>query len=151
VRAEGQSLEDIAKPLTARDAEEEAEGGGEPKAAPSDSEPSEAERAAARHREREQRQRMGGRRYRPGPGSASFSPFFSQPVTQRPEWIDVEVDRIGTAVQEAGETDLQSLAAAVGARTWGPGRFRAAVREALDEGVIRRVGRGRVAPPAGQG
>jgi hypothetical protein len=141
VRAEGKSLEDIAKPLTARDAEEGADGG---EAA---EQPSDEDRAAARHRERERRQRIGARRYRPGPGSASYSPFFGHPAAQRPEWIDLEVDRIASAVQQAGETDLRSLATAVGARSWGPGRFRAAVREALDEGVIRRTGRGRFAPP----
>jgi MFS family permease len=144
VRAEGKSLEDIAKPLTARDAEEGADGG---EAA---ERPSDEDRAAARHRERERRQRVGARRYRPGPGSASYSPFFGHPAAQRPEWIDLEVDRIATVVQQAGETDLRSLATAVGARSWGPGRFRAAVREALDEGVIRRTGRGRFAPPPGR-
>jgi hypothetical protein len=40
---------------------------------------------------------------------------------------------------------------AVDARTWGPGRFRAAVRAALDEGAIRRTARNRFAAPEGAG
>ena len=35
----------------------------------------------------------------------------------------------------------------VGARYWGPGRFPAAVREAVAEGRARRVSRATLAPP----
>jgi len=38
------------------------------------------------------------------------------------------------------------LARRVGARYWGPGRFRAALREALDEGTVRRLRGGEYAP-----
>ncbi len=98
VKAEGESLEDIAKPLTAQDAEE-GKGVADPEKADE-----EAERTAARHRERDARQRTGRGRYRLGPGNVSWSPFISHPPPP-PEggWTDVEVDRIAAAVQKAGE------------------------------------------------
>ncbi len=148
VRAEQQQLEDIAKPLTAEDAEREEEG------EPAGEESEEArrarearERAERRHRERELRQRRGRRRYRLGPGSgASYSPFFGHPAQPRQEWTDEEVDRIAREVGRTGEVDTRTLAREVGASRWGPGRYRAALREAIEEGAVVRVSRNRVAP-----
>jgi MFS family permease len=143
VKAEQQQLEDIAKPLTVADAEE----GGEPQERGEDDEARAArERTEKRHRAREERQRGGRRRYRLGPGSASYSPFVGFPAQQRQEWVDVEVDRIAREVGREGEIDTRTLAASLGASRWGPGRFRAALREAVEEGVIIRTGRNRVAP-----
>jgi hypothetical protein len=135
IRAEGEQLEDIAKPLTAEDAEEE-----DPERR------AERERIDKRHRDRAERERTGRRRFRPGPGSVSYSPFFPSSVAQRPEWIDAEVDRIARVVGSEGEIGTQELSREVGANRWGPGRFRAALREAIDEGLIVRTGRNRVAP-----
>ena len=64
----------------------------------------------------------------------------------RQEWVDVEVDRIAREVGKEGEVDTRTLAARLGASRWGPGRYRAALREAVDEGAIVRIGRNRVAP-----
>ena len=138
VRAEQQQLEDIATPLTAEAAE-----GEEAEAKPGDEE---RERTERRHRDRESRSRRGRGRYRLGPGSASYSPFIGFPTQQRPEWIDVEVDRIAREVGKEGEIDTRTLAARVSASRWGPGRYRAALREAIAEGAIVRTGRNRVAP-----
>jgi len=134
VRAEGEQLEDIAAPLTAQGEDEDA-GARE-----------ERERTERRHRDRELRARTGRRRYMPGPGTSGFSPFLATPVQQRPEWTDVEVDRIARVVGSEGEMDARQLAKEVGASRWGPGRFRAALREAAAEGSIVRVGRNRYAP-----
>ncbi|HET6830622.1 MAG TPA: MFS transporter [Solirubrobacterales bacterium] len=142
VKAEQQQLEDIAKPLTVEDAE-----GAEEE---SEEQRSERERIEERHRSREQRHRQGRRRYRPGPGSVSYSPFAGFPTQQRQEWLDVEVDRIAREVGKEGEIDTRTLAASLGASRWGPGRYRAALREAVEEGAIVRIGRNRVAP-AGRG
>jgi MFS family permease len=160
VSAEKQSLEDIAKPLTARDAEE-GRGEAEPEAiergekeAPEEAlaGPRASADAQERWRRRGERQRIGRRRYRPGPGNVSWSPFITQPTPPaREEWLDFEIDRIAAAVHEGGEKSLNELAVAVDARTWGPGRFRAAVRAALDEGAIRRTARNRFAAPEGAG
>jgi MFS family permease len=141
VKAEQQQLEDVAKPLTVEEAEGE-DGAVEG----SDEKRGERERAEERHRARERRRREGRRRYRLGPGSATNSPFFASPAQQREEWVDVEVDRIAREVGKEGELDTRTLAAKLGASRWGPGRFRAALREAIDEGTIVRIGRNRVAP-----
>lgn len=145
VRAEKRSLEDIALPLTAADAKEGDEGG-----APGAADEGEGEsRAAAeeRWRRRAQRERAGARRFRPGPGTASYSPFFGQPAVMRQEWTDAEVDRIANAVgRHADGISARELSEEVGARRWGPGRFHAALREAIAEGSVRRVGRGRYGP-----
>jgi hypothetical protein len=139
VKAEQQQLEDIAKPITVAEAEE----GGEEEG---DEQRAARERTDERHRAREQRQRQGRRRYRLGPGSASYSPFAGFPTQQRPEWIDLEVDRIAREVGKEGEVDTRTLAARLSASRWGPGRYRAALREAIAEGAIVRTGRNRVAP-----
>ncbi len=144
VRAEQRRLEDIAKPLTAEEAEREG--------AEAEDEGDEAAREAERrHRARLERERMGFRWYRPGPGSASFSPFFSHPAEQRPEWLDHEIEIISRALREHGELSRDELGRRVGARYWGPGRFRAALREAVAEGTARRVSRSSYAAPDGAG
>ena len=134
VRAEQKRLEEIATPLTAEEG-----------AAPAP----EADEAAERRRRREERERYGLRRWRPGPGTASYSPFIPPPGEARPEWLDEEVEIIRRALAEQGTVTRAELAARIGARYWGPGRFRAALRAAFAEGAARRVGRDRVAPPDG--
>jgi len=138
VRAEGKPLENIAKPITAQEAEEGTEG-------EEDSERRAAEERDRRQRERWERERMGLRRYRPGPGTASYSPFLPPPYEPNPDWLDHEIGIIDRALQEAGELDRRELAERVGARYWGPGRFRAALRGAISDGVARRAGRERYA------
>jgi hypothetical protein len=54
------------------------------------------------------------------------------------------------ALEEGGEADRVELARRVGARYWGPGRFTTALREAVADGVARRVGRHRFAPVRGE-
>jgi hypothetical protein len=50
------------------------------------------------------------------------------------------------ALDERGPTDRDKLAELVGARYWGPGRFRAALREAVGDGRARRLSRSTYAP-----
>jgi MFS family permease len=114
VKAEQKPLEQIAEPLTAVEAEHE----GEP---------------APRR----------GDRYRPGPGSVSASPGMWPAVPSPPTPMEREVEAIVQALEQNGPTDRTALARIVGARYWGPGRFRGALVEALVERRIRRVGRGR--------
>ncbi|MBV8942732.1 MAG: hypothetical protein JO240_13465, partial [Solirubrobacterales bacterium] len=54
---------------------------------------------------------------------------------------------ISQALDEHGATERQELARLVGARYWGPGRFRAALREAVSDGYARRVTRSTFGPP----
>ncbi len=127
VKAEQAELEDIAKPLTAQDAEEDDTDGKRP------------ERSAPEHRE-------DARRYRLGPGRTSYSPGMavSAPVTQQE--FTREIERIASALAENGPLDRRALAGRVGARFWGPGRFHAALREAVLSGKVRRLGRNRFGP-----
>jgi hypothetical protein len=123
VKAEQESLEDIAKPLTAEDAEEKDEG--------------DRERAAAPGAPR--------RRYRPGPGRVSSSPgmWVSTPTSVG---LEHEVSAIERVLADREPTERRELAQLVGARRWGPGRFAAALREAVESGRARRVSRNRFGP-----
>ena len=123
VSAEQESLEDIAKPLTAEDAE----GEGEPDR--------DRDEAAARERRR---------RYRLGPGQTSSSPgmFVSAPTKVE---LEPEVSAIERALEGREATERRELAQLVGARFWGPGRFPAALHQAVDAGRVRRVSRNRFA------
>ena len=151
VRAEGQALEDIARPLTAT-GEEDAE----PAADEQPRREEERDQAAAarreqvaererRSRERLQRhaelQRRGARRYRPGGGATIGSRGFGRfPATPGPDpELDREIEIIERTLRERGPLHRRALAEAVGARFWGPGRFRRALGFATEEGAARRV------------
>jgi MFS family permease len=121
VNAEQVPLENIAKPLTAEEAEEVPE-------------------------------REGRRRYRPGPGMSYpyYSPGLVGTSVRRPTALSElqrEVEAIGRAVDEGGPVSRDELFRAVGARRWGPGRFRRALAEAVAMGRVRRAGRGRFEAP----
>jgi MFS family permease len=123
VKAEQVPLENIAKPLTAEEAERMPE-----------------------------REREGRRRYRPGPGLEYpyYSPGFVGTAVRRPAALTElqrEVETIGRAVDEGGPIPRDELFRVVGARRWGPGRFRRALDEAVAAGRIRRTGRGRFEAP----
>ncbi|HVV59637.1 MAG TPA: MFS transporter [Gaiellaceae bacterium] len=144
VKAENAQLEDIAKPLTA----EEAESGGLPGEEGADTGADEAEK-----RWQERDRRRAARRYRPGPGAGEtfYSPgmFGTAGATRRahPSLRDREIDAIAGAVAAEGRPlRIPELAARVGARRWGPGRFREALREATAEGRVRRTSRTTVGP-----
>jgi MFS family permease len=120
VRAEQAPLEDVAKPLTAEEAEnDQLPGKGEKK--------------------RGDRGRLPY--YSPGMvGTAGATRTAPAAVRGR------EIDAIAHALDENGPMRMPDLARAVGARRWGPGRFRDAVREALREGRAVRVSRSTIGP-----
>jgi len=128
VKAEQRQLEDVAKPLTAE----------------------EAERAPTERDARPRRDRL-----RPGPSTrGGYSP--GMPVSSQAEGPDMtpEVRRIEAALAESGTMERHDLARAVGARFWGPGRFSAALGQAVRDGRVHRVGRssfaaGRAEPRTG--
>ncbi len=143
IKAEQESLEDIAKPLTAEEAEEKGEGAERERpereregAAPVPSAPR-GDEAAARARRR---------RYRLGPGQTSSSPgmFVSAPTRVEFEREVSAIERVLAGREQPAER--RELATLVGARSWGPGRFSAALREAVESGRVRRVSRNRFAP-----
>jgi hypothetical protein len=117
VKAEQAELEDIAKPLTAVDAEQD-----------------------------ERPDEVAARRHRLGPGRGGSSPGMpvSAPITEL--GLSREVQKIEQALAEHGTTDRRELARLVGARFWGPGRFPAALREAVLSGRAQRLDRTHFAP-----
>jgi MFS family permease len=170
VKAERRQLEDIATPLTAEDAQPEnaqpdgerresgQDGGAEAEQERSPGPAGREQEARTRERleRRRRRERAGMRRYRPGLGSETnfYSPGMLSPSvrTRAVDELDLEreVEAIARALRERGTLDRRELARVVGARYWGPGRFAAALREALEEGQARRLTRGRFAPPEGE-
>jgi hypothetical protein len=109
------------------------------------------DRIRQRLERRQRRGREGVRRLLPGPGGTLYSPGL---VGTASRWaptaehdLDREIDEIARALEERGPTDRDELAGLVGARYWGPGRFRAALREAVDEGRAQRLSRITYAPP----
>ena len=147
VKAEQAALEDIATPLTAQDAEKD-DGRDRDDTAAAGPSPAERERdlaaaatAAAAVAARERR-----RRYRLGPGRTSWSPgmFVSAPTAE--DEFKREVSSIEQALADRGPTERRELARLVGARFWGPGRFPAALREAVESGRARRVSRNHFGP-----
>ncbi len=138
VRAENAQLEDIAKPLTAEDADEKQVPGGQDDASEPD------------RRDREEAPR--GRRYRPGPGRGEtfYSPGMVGTAlhSRRPPagLLDREIEAVVSAVEAEGPLERHELARRVGAGRWGPGRFRNALAAAQAAGRIRRLSRTRYGP-----
>jgi MFS family permease len=113
------------------------------------------ERIRARIERRRARETHGARRFRLGPGSGSafYSPGMMGTASRwsdaADEDLDREIDVISRALAERGATERDELAQLVGARYWGPGRFRSALREAVEEGRAQRVSRTTYAPAEG--
>jgi MFS family permease len=127
VKAEQEELESIAKPLTAEEAEEDGEqkeDGEERPRKPRRPEPTGLGRPA---------------RLRTSPGMPLFGPYLEP-------GLEHEVETIERALREHGEATGRELSRRVGARYWGPGRFRAALRAARAENRVKRLGRDRYAP-----
>jgi MFS family permease len=141
VKAEQVALEDIAKPLTAEDAE--ADGGREREEAAAPGAQRRERDVAAETAERERR-----RRYRLGPGRTFWSPGMPVSAPTAEDEFEREVTAIEQALADHGPTERRELSRLVGARLWGPGRFSAALRTAVESGRARRVSRNRFGPPA---
>ncbi|MBV9335340.1 MAG: MFS transporter [Solirubrobacterales bacterium] len=124
----------------------------------------ERQRADAAERERRQREfeewvrarivrrqaheREGLRRFRPGPPARAVPAWMvASSFDDDSDELDREIAAISQALDEHGPTERQELARLVGARYWGPGRFRAALREAVQDGNVRRLSRSTFGPP----
>lgn len=105
------------------------------------------QRIHARITRRQARAQGGLRRFRPGPPSQAVPSWMVSSPGEDTVDLDREIAAIAKALDEHGAIDRRELARLVGARYWGPGRFRAALREAIDEGVARRLSRSTFGPP----
>jgi hypothetical protein len=61
-------------------------------------------------------------------------------------WTNREVSLIENLLRDRGELDKDTIGEALGCKYWGPMRFRSALREGVDRGAFRKVGRNRYAP-----
>jgi MFS family permease len=109
------------------------------------------ERIGRRLARRQQREIEGAKRFRPGPGGDLYSPgMLGTAIRWAPtaeQDLDREVDEIARALEVRGPTGRDELAELVGARFWGPGRFRVALAEAVDERRARRLSNDTYGPP----
>ncbi|HEX8753655.1 MAG TPA: MFS transporter [Solirubrobacterales bacterium] len=128
VPAEQRQLEEVAEPLTAEGVQT---GGEEKRGAP-------ARPAASR-----------AGRFRPGPGPLTSARAMSVAGPSPKVPLDREVGIIERALHEHGAANRRELRRRVGARYWGPGRFPAALRQAVAEGRAKRLPRNQFAPVAG--
>jgi MFS family permease len=133
VEAAGKQLEDVAEPLSAEG------GGGE-----GDAEADSAEEAGSKPEAKSPTRSAA--RYRPGPGplASARAMGLSGPHPEIP--LDREVDLIDAALRDRGAANRRELGRRVGSRYWGPGRFSAALRQAVAEGRARRLPRGQFGP-----
>jgi MFS family permease len=134
VKAEGKSLEDIATPLTAEAAEGVEDG--------DDVDDETAGRIGARAHNRRERELRGPRRFAPG-----RPPVARDEPARFERTLDEEIGEIARVLRDRGQLDRDQLAVAVGATTWGPGRFAEALRAAEREGQIERLSANRFAAP----
>jgi MFS family permease len=156
VRAEQRSLEDIATPLTAEEAE--AEPGAPPTEPGTPEERERDERVQRRADRRHARETAGARRFVPGPGGSFYSPGMlgTAGTTSRYEArgaydLDREIEQLERALEELGSVDRDALESRVDGVRWGPRRFDIALREAVDEGRVRRRGRRTYSPREASG
>ena len=140
VKAERQQLEDVAEPLTAESQDGE-----------SDTESESEAETSAEPKQRRAPQPPARGRFRPGPGplSSARAMSVSGPHPQVP--LDREIEIIDQALQEHGAANRRELRNRVGARYWGPGRFNAALGQAIVQGRAKRLPRGQVAPAERRG
>jgi hypothetical protein len=100
-----------------------------------------------------ERGRDGLRRFRPGPGSSFYSPGMigtagtaSRLAARALVDLDREIEMIAEALQRHGPLQRDELKRLVGGRYWGPGRFRMALRAAVNEGAATQQSRTVFAP-----
>jgi MFS family permease len=128
VDAEGQSLEDIARPLSFAGGQDSQQ---ELVTAPASSPTRQTGPSPL------PRRRTGRTLWAPLPQAS--------PYPRSNPYLVTEVDAIVRALEQDGPQPPVRIARNVGARYWGPGRFWAAMRSGLASGRVRRVGRGRYA------
>jgi hypothetical protein len=84
-------------------------------------------------------------------GGGGWSPMICA-SSQDPEdarwWLEQEVGELERAVRERGELGRRDLRRAAQGRRWGPGRFGAALQEAVRRGAVSHPRRGRYGPPS---
>jgi hypothetical protein len=78
--------------------------------------------------------------YTPFPGASSQDPGENE------WWLDRELSLIRNLLKEEGELDRKTIGDRLGCKYWGPLRFRNALKEGVERGTFRKVGRNRYGP-----
>ena len=89
------------------------------------------------------------RERRTGPSIAGWAPTGSRSEYDEEEmefWRNREITLIQNLLEDKGELDKDAIGEALGCKYWGPLRFRNALKEGVERGAIRKVGRNRYAP-----
>jgi hypothetical protein len=89
---------------------------------------------------------MTARRGTGGSGWAPMPSSSSRDTDEEQWWLDREIELLQKALREHGELSHRALADAVDHRSWGPGRFRRAVRQARRRHAIATPRRRRYTP-----
>jgi hypothetical protein len=79
---------------------------------------------------------------------SSYTPFPAASSVDQEEnewWLNREISLIQNLLNEEGELDKNAIGEKLGCKYWGPLRFRNALKEAVERGEIRKVGRNRYA------
>jgi hypothetical protein len=84
-----------------------------------------------------------------GPSLAGWAPTTARSAYDADEmefWTNREVSLIQNLLEDKGEMTKDEIGEALGCRYWGPMRFRQALKEGVDRGAFRKIGRNRYAP-----
>jgi hypothetical protein len=88
-------------------------------------------------------------RRRRGQSIAGWAPTTARSEYDEEElefWTNREVSLIENLLRDRGELDKDTIGEALGCKYWGPLRFRSALKEGVERGAFRKVGRNRYAP-----
>jgi len=80
--------------------------------------------------------------------SSSYTPFPGASSVDQEEnewWLNREISLIQNLLSEEGELDKSTIGDKLGCKYWGPMRFRNALKEGVERGAFRKVGRNRYA------
>ena len=80
---------------------------------------------------------------------SSYTPFpgaSSQDTDENEWWTRREISLIQNLLNEEGEMERGEIGDRLGCKYWGPMRFRSSLKEGVERGAFRKVGRNRFAP-----
>jgi hypothetical protein len=89
------------------------------------------------------------RERRTGPSLSGWAPTTARSEYDEEEmefWTNREISLIENLLRERGELDKDTIGETLGCKYWGPMRFRSALKEGVERGAFRKVGRNRYAP-----
>jgi hypothetical protein len=76
----------------------------------------------------------------PGPGGSVAD------ADENEWWLRREISLIQNLLQEEGELSKSEIGERLGCKYWGPLRFRGALKDGVERGAFRKLGRNRFGP-----